>query len=34
MKESPSDRGIRRFTRAMTVRARSAAALVHSTPTP
>ncbi len=34
MKASPSERGIRRFTSAITVRARSAAAFVHSTPTP
>ena len=34
MKLSPSARGIWRLTRAITVRARSAAAFVHSTPTP
>ena len=34
MTQSPSDRGICRFTRATTARALSAAAFVHSTPTP
>ncbi len=34
MNESPSERGMRRLTSATTVRACSAAALVHSTPTP
>ncbi len=34
MKQSPSERGICRFTSATTARALSEAALVHSTPTP